>query len=305
MRVIKRIKWPGWVVLVLFFVLISGAIHHFTSMKTEAYVEVNESLHQAVAKEEAEPDGKEEIIREEAENEEGAADQTKANGLDSKKEEPVVQEEIPDVPIAFDPSGKYIALTFDDGPHPNVTPQVLQTLREQNVKATFFMLGSQVEKYPDMAKQVADNGHEIGNHTYSHLNARKRTMVEVAEEIRTTSEMIELATGVKPMLFRPPYGNYTSEVLEYAEQNGYSTVLWSVDSQDWKSKNAGAINNMVTQHAATGSIVLMHDIHAATAEALPQLIEKLQMEGYQFITISELLLMEKTTHNGPYFGKGI
>lgn len=305
MSVIKRIKWPGWVVLVLFFLLISGAIHHFTGMKTEAYVEVNESLHQAVAKEEAEPDGKEEIIQEEAENEEGAADQTKANGLDSKKEEPVVQEEIPDVPIAFDPSGKYIALTFDDGPHPNVTPQILQTLREQNVKATFFMLGSQVEKYPDMAKQVADNGHEIGNHTYSHLNARKRTMVEVAEEIRTTSEMIELATGVKPMLFRPPYGNYTSEVLEYAEQNGYSTVLWSVDSQDWKSKNAGAINNMVTQHAATGSIVLMHDIHAATAEALPQLIEKLQMEGYQFITISELLLMEKTTHNGPYFGKGI
>lgn len=305
MSVIKRIKWPGWVVLVLFFVWISGAIHHFTSMKTEAYVEVNESLHQAVAKEEAEPDGKEEIIQEEAENEEGAADQTKANGLDSKKEEPVVQEEIPDVPIAFDPSGKYIALTFDDGPHPNVTPQILQTLREQNVKATFFMLGSQVEKYPDMAKQVADSGHEIGNHTYSHLNARKRTMVEVAEEIRATSEMIELATGVKPMLFRPPYGNYTSEVLEYAEQNGYSTVLWSVDSQDWKSKNAGAINNMVTQHAATGSIVLMHDIHAATAEALPQLIEKLQMEGYQFITISELLLIEKTTHNGPYFEKGI
>jgi peptidoglycan-N-acetylglucosamine deacetylase len=305
MRLIKRIKWPGWVVLVLFFSLISGAIQHFTSTKTEAYVEVSESLNDPVSNQEGEPDNTD-PIQEGAENEEPNTVQPEADEPADKNEENDEQGQENPVPqTEFDPSGKYIALTFDDGPHPNVTPKILQTLREHNVKGTFFMMGSQVEKYPDMAKQVADDGHEIGNHTYSHPNMRKRTTAEMIEEIRTTNEMIELATGIEPSLFRPPYGIYTSEVLEYAGANDYLTVLWSVDSLDWKSKNAGAIHNTVTQHVTNGSVVLMHDIHTATAEALPELIETLQTEGYQFVTVSELMAMEQECKNEPYYGKVI
>lgn len=163
------------------------------------------------------------------------------------------------------------------------------------------MLGSQVKKYPNIAKQVADNGHEIGNHTYNHPNLKKLTTKEMMEEISRTNEIIRLTTGINPILFRPPYGNYTNEVLKYAKTNGYSTILWSVDSLDWKSRNASAINRMVTQHTTNGSIVLMHDIHAATADALPQLIQTLQTEGYQFVTVSELLSIGSESSNGVYF----
>ena len=289
MRIVKHIKWPSWIVLILFFTLLLGTIYHFTNTKTETYDEDIASLHQAVSNQGEKPHTKQELAQEE---------------VTVQQTEPEEQENVTEQK-ELDPSGKYVAFTFDDGPHPNVTPRILQTLKEYNIKSTFFMLGNQVEKYPDIAKQVADNGHEIGNHTYNHPNLRKLSNEEMMEEIRSTNEIITLTTGEEPTLLRPPYGIYTNEVLNYATTNGYSTILWSVDSLDWKSKDASAINSVVTQHTTNGSIVLMHDIYAETADALPQLIQSLQMNGYEFITVSELLSIQQPSSNGTYFGAGI
>lgn len=299
MRIIKRIKWPGWLVLVLFFAVISGTIYYATSMKTEAYVEGSESLQQPASVPEEKKDENQESVPDNTENE---GNQPEANESPDPQKEPGVQEEEQPVEqTETNPYGKYVALTFDDGPHPNVTPEILQTLKEHDIKATFFMLGSQVEKYPDTAAQVAREGHEIGNHTYHHPNLRKQPYAEMMEEVRKTNEKIEQATGVTPELFRPPYGIYTNEVLDYAGASGYSMVLWSVDSLDWKSRNAEAIHKVVTQQIANESIVLLHDIHATTAEALPALIHTLKKEGYSFLTVSELLAIQNSTTVGPHF----
>lgn len=298
MRVIKRIKWPGWAVLVLFFTVTSGTIYYATSMKTEAYVEGSNSLKQTASVQGEEKEEKQEPVPDNTENEEN---QPEANESPEQQEQGGQEQEQPGEETESNPNGKYVALTFDDGPHPNVTPEVLQTLKEHDIKATFFMLGSQVEKYPETAAQVAREGHEIGNHTYHHPNLRKQTYAEMMEEVRKTNEKIELATGVTPELFRPPYGIYTNEVLDYAGTSGYSMVLWSVDSLDWKHRNAEAIHRIVTQQIVNESIVLLHDIHATTAEALPALIQSLQKEGYSFLTVSELLAIQGATNAGPHF----
>lgn len=292
MRIVRRIKWPSWLVLGLILTLLSGTIYHFTNTKTKTYAEDIDYLQQATS-EQVEPSSTQhEVTQEEIKN---------VEEVTTQKEEQEEQEQITEQK-ELDPSGKYVAFTFDDGPHPKVTPRILQTLSNYNIKATFFMLGSQVEKYPDLAKQVADYGHEIGNHTYSHPNLKKLTTEEMAAEIRRTDEIITLTTGIKPTLFRPPYGIYTDEVLHYTEEHGYSTILWSVDSLDWKSRNASAIHRMITQHTTNGSIILMHDIHAATADALPQLIQTLQAQGYEFITVSAFHSIQQQSSDAIYFG---
>lgn len=203
----------------------------------------------------------------------------------------------------LDPKGKYVALTFDDGPHPKVTPRVLKALKQYNAKATFFMLGVQVEYYPDMAKKVAEAGHEIANHSESHPNLAKMNLNAVRQQVTKASDRIEAATGVKPTLFRPPYGAINDSVRQVMKEQKTSMILWSVDSLDWKSKNAQAVNKEVMQHVRPGSIVLMHDIHASTADALPQLLESLKKQGYQFVTVSQLLSLNEFKGIGPYFNK--
>ncbi|MFF5994851.1 polysaccharide deacetylase family protein [Lysinibacillus sp. KU-BSD001] len=202
----------------------------------------------------------------------------------------------------LDPHGKYIALTFDDGPSPKVTPQILKTLKQHGAKATFFMLGKQVETYPQIAAQVANDGHEIANHSYSHSKLTKLTSQEMIKEMSEATKKIEMATGIEPVLFRPPYGAYNNDVVHYAKMNDYSMILWSVDSLDWKSRNPVAINDIVTNNVTNGSIVLMHDIHASTAEALPELLVTLKAAGYQFVTVSELLMLQHENGAGPHFG---
>ncbi|GIN89450.1 peptidoglycan-N-acetylmuramic acid deacetylase PdaC [Siminovitchia terrae] len=203
----------------------------------------------------------------------------------------------------LDPNGKYIALTFDDGPYPKVTPRVLEVLLQYEAKATFFMLGKQVEYYPTIAEQVAKAGHEIASHSYSHTDLTKLSNEAIKQEFNETSNKIETATGMKPTLFRPPYGAYNDEVINYANNNGDSIILWSVDSLDWKSLNASAVINTVTRDVTNGSIVLLHDIHESTADALPELLASLRNQGYQFITVSELIALQKEKGVGPHFGK--
>ena len=292
MRIVRRIKWPGWLILVFILTLLSGTIYHVTNTKTKTYAEDIDYLQQATSEQVEASSPQHEVTQEEIKN---------VEEVTAQKEEQEDREQITEQKD-LDPSGKYVAFTFDDGPHPKVTPRILQTLSNYNIKATFFMLGSQVEKYPNLAKQVADHGHEIGNHTYSHPNLKKLTTEEMAEEIRRTDEIITLTTGIKPALFRPPYGIYTDEVLQYTKENGYFTILWSVDSLDWKSRNANAIHRMIMQHTTNGSIILMHDIHAATADALPQLIQTLQAKGYEFITVSAFPSIQQQSSDAIYFG---
>lgn len=202
----------------------------------------------------------------------------------------------------LDPNGKYIAFTFDDGPSSLVTPRILDILKEYEVKATFFMLGNQVNKNPLLAKRVADEGHEIGNHSYSHSKLVNLTEGDIRNEIEGTNQIIEEVTGFKPTSFRPPYGDYNETVQAIAFGNKAPIILWSVDSEDWKNKNAEAVKNMVLNNLRPGSIVLLHDIHSTTAEALPALLTVLKEDGYQFITVSELLSLEPTIPAGPYYG---
>ncbi|MBS4202390.1 polysaccharide deacetylase family protein [Bacillus sp. FJAT-49732] len=219
-----------------------------------------------------------------------------------KKEEPlkgmVTQEEHK----KLNKDGKYVALTFDDGPSKKVTPQVLQVLKEHNAKATFFMLGTQVDYYPDLALEIAEEGHEIGNHSKSHPNLRNMGIQQIKEELDYTTNKIKEATGITPKLIRPPYGSYNDSVIKYAKDHDDSIILWSVDSLDWKSRNAKAVNDVVQKEITNGAIVLMHDIHQETADALPQLLTALESEGYQFVTVSQLLEWKEENGVGPHFG---
>ncbi|MBD8005439.1 polysaccharide deacetylase family protein [Bacillus norwichensis] len=214
------------------------------------------------------------------------------------EKEKIIQKE----QLKLDPDGKYVALTFDDGPSADVTPRVLKTLKEHNAKATFFMLGNQVDFYPELARKVAEDGHEIGNHSKSHPNLSKLGLEKIKEEMNYTKEKIVEATGITPRLLRPPYGAYNDHFLTYAKDNGDSIILWSVDSLDWKSRNAFSVKKKVESSVAPGGIVLMHDIHPSTADALPSLLTQLEKEGYQFVTVSQLLNWKKEQGIGPHFG---
>ncbi|WP_377888002.1 polysaccharide deacetylase family protein [Alkalihalobacillus sp. R86527] len=197
---------------------------------------------------------------------------------------------------------KYVALTFDDGPSREVTPRVLKTLNDHEAKATFFMLGKQVESYPSLAEEVAEAGHEIGNHTDDHINLTKIGKPQLVNEVQKASKKIQDATGQTPIIIRPPYGAINKEVEEVAKDNGSSLVLWSVDSLDWKSKNVEAINKVVQREVVPGSIILLHDVHPTTADALPTILTALEEEGYHFLTVSQLLSIQEKFSVGPYYG---
>lgn len=200
-------------------------------------------------------------------------------------------------------NGKYVALTFDDGPSDSVTPRVLDTLKEYNAKATFYMLGQNAAHFPELAKRVADEGHEIANHSISHANLKAIGPEAIKNEMIDSMDQIEQATGVRPETFRPPYGNYNQTVIDTAVDSDQAIIMWSVDTLDWQSRNANAILEKVKYNTRSGSIVLMHDIHATTADALPQIMEYLSNEGYEFVTVSELMPLLDEDGIGPYFGK--
>lgn len=181
---------------------------------------------------------------------------------------------------------KRVALTFDDGPHPQVTLQILQCLEKYKAKATFFMLGSRVQQYPDIALKVKNNGHELGNHTWSHPILPKLTEAQIMQEFTTTEKAIFDATGQEATVFRPPYGA-TSEAIN--QKIPKDSVLWSIDTLDWKHKNAEKLIAQVKQHMHNNAIILMHDIHQSTADALPAVLDFLSKEGYEFVTVSEIL----------------
>ncbi|WP_168157254.1 polysaccharide deacetylase family protein [Sporosarcina ureilytica] len=183
------------------------------------------------------------------------------------------------------PKQKRVALTFDDGPDPKVTTRILETLERYDAKATFFMLGSRVEYYPEIAKSVHEAGHELGNHSWTHPDLTKANNDKIASEIDRTTTIIEEVTGQKPEIFRPPYGAFNDNVLNLTD---LSMILWDVDTLDWKHRNASQLLSYVKQNTRDGSIILMHDIHTSTADGLDAVLAYLAENDFQFVTISEL-----------------
>ncbi|WP_432352165.1 polysaccharide deacetylase family protein [Sporosarcina sp. A2] len=188
-------------------------------------------------------------------------------------------------PAPEEPLVKKIALTFDDGPDPKSTIQILEILKKYDAKATFFMLGSRVEYYPETAKAVKDAGHEIGNHSWNHPDLSKMPLAKALEEINRTTAIIQQVTGDKPTVFRPPYGAYTEQL---SKQTIPPITLWNVDTLDWKYRNADKLLEEVKKSTKDGSTILMHDIHQSTADGLENVMVYLQSQGYEFVTVSEL-----------------
>lgn len=187
---------------------------------------------------------------------------------------------------------KLVALTFDDGPYPDTTPQVLDILKHYQVKATFFWVGAVLVNFPDVAKRVVAEGHAVGNHTWNHKYGGLDDDA-ISREIDRTTQLIFETTGAQTTLFRPPGGYLNNGLVDYAAAHKYSTIMWSTSSAD-TDPNATApmlVNNVVNS-IHSGSIVLLHDgggDRATTVQALPAIIEGLQQQGYQFVTVSELL----------------
>ncbi|MEG4817830.1 polysaccharide deacetylase family protein [Microcoleus sp. K5-D4] len=194
----------------------------------------------------------------------------------------------------LDSQRKAIALTFDDGPWPKTTTQILDILKENNIKATFFWVGKYLKNSPEIGQQVAAAGHAIGNHTWSHEYLQYNED-GAAREIDRTSSLIEDLTGIQTSMFRPPGGILNNGLAAYAQKKNYAVVMWSADSFDWRTLTESLIDNVMRQ-ANSGGIVLMHDgggNRTRTVKALPDIIAKLRKEGYSFVTVPELLQMQE------------
>ncbi len=181
---------------------------------------------------------------------------------------------------------KKIALTFDDGPHPFYTEQLLKGLKERNVKVTFFITGQNVEAYPEIVKKIHDDGHLIGNHTYSHMQLGSKNAESFKQEIIRTNEVIKEVTGEDTIYVRPPYGSWDKA---FEKELNMFPVLWTVDPLDWCSSDVSCIVNTVCAKAKENDIILMHDQYKTTVTAALKIVDKLLEEGYEFVTVDELL----------------
>jgi len=183
-----------------------------------------------------------------------------------------------------------LALTFDDGPHPNLTPRLLDILAEREAKVTFYVIGQNAAAHPDIVRRMVEEGHEIANHTWAHPALSKASADRVRSELRRTHQVVEDLVGVKMQNMRPPYGAVNDRVRKIArDEFDYTTIMWSVDPQDWKIRNATHVRNSLVQGATAGAILLCHDIHASTIEAIPGAVDTLLDKGYEFATVGELL----------------
>ncbi len=187
---------------------------------------------------------------------------------------------------------KRVALTFDDGPHPRYTPQILDILAEYGVEATFFTVGSNVEAYPKIIERVLAEGHEVGNHTYHHYHTTNVKGEVLTKDILECGHILKKHTGQVPHLFRPPEGVFNEEIKQLCEEQGYIIVMWSVDTRDWAHPAIEDICKNVRENVRDGSIILMHDFigkNSPTPAALRRIIPMLQESGFEFVTVSRLL----------------
>src|SRR6266487_6909214 len=186
----------------------------------------------------------------------------------------------------------YIALTFDDGPSATLTPKLLDLLAAHHIKATFFVIGENVAEHREIVERAAREGHEIANHSWSHPNFGKMSDEGVRRQLTRTDDAIKNATGVRPTLLRPPYGSITARQKRWIhDEFGYQIILWDVDPYDWKRPGPSVVCNRILKETRPGSIVLSHDIHPGTIEAMPSTVDQLQAKGFKFVTVSELIRM--------------
>ncbi|MDR1563711.1 MAG: polysaccharide deacetylase family protein [Oscillospiraceae bacterium] len=193
---------------------------------------------------------------------------------------------------------KLIALTFDDGPDKNLTPQLLDILKSEEVQATFFVLGSAAKVNPSVIKRAAEEGHQIASHTYNHKDLTSISEAKLKSEINDTAKVIEQNAGSKPIALRPPYGAYNAAVLNAVDVN---VIIWSIDPMDWKFKDAEIVYQNVVNVARDGDIVLMHDVHASSVEAMKSIIPALKLRGFSFVTIEKLIELRSTPAHGKVY----
>jgi peptidoglycan/xylan/chitin deacetylase (PgdA/CDA1 family) len=192
--------------------------------------------------------------------------------------------------------GPFVALTFDDGPHATNTPRLLKILADKGVKATFFVVGQCAQEYPEIMRQIAAEGHELANHSWSHPNFAKMSDAGVKSQIDKTADIIRETTGATTTLLRPPYGAVTTRQRRWLrDELDLKLIFWSVDPLDWKRPGPSVVAKRIASNAAPGGIILAHDIHAGTVDAMDQAIDELKARGYRFVTVSELIAMEKKT----------
>ncbi len=185
---------------------------------------------------------------------------------------------------------KVIAISFDASWGADKTIAILDILDAHDVKTTFFLVGGWVDKYPDMVKEIAARGHEIGNHSNTHAHMSKLSEQAIRDELRMMSDKVETLTGVRPTLFRPPYGEYNDRVVQVSRAEGYECVQWSIDSLDWKDRGTQDIIKQCTHRVDNGDIVLFHNDSNDIVNALPTVIEHYQALGYTIIPVSQILL---------------
>lgn len=185
---------------------------------------------------------------------------------------------------------KCVSLTFDAAWGNEDTQQLIDILAKYNVHATFFVVGAWVEKFPESVKALSDAGHEVMSHSDDHAHFNRLSESQIVENLNACNDKIEAVTGVRPTLFRCPYGEYDDHVIKTVNSIGMKAIQWDVDSLDWKELSATEITNRVTSKVQPGSIVLFHNAALNTPEALPAIIEYLLAEGYEIIPVSEILL---------------
>lgn len=202
----------------------------------------------------------------------------------------------PDVVVRqWAPKTPSVAITFDDGPDDKYTPKILDILRDHRVRATFFLIGSSAEKYPDIVKRIIAEGHEIGNHTYHHVNLANMAPWQVVAELKKANTALSRIANRWPMAVRPPYGAIDPLAVEAIAKEGYRVVLWTIDSLDWHGLSAEKVLDNVMPALKSGTIVLHHSAGgpeedlSGMLEALPTIIKTLQSQGYSFLTIPEVV----------------
>jgi peptidoglycan/xylan/chitin deacetylase (PgdA/CDA1 family) len=189
---------------------------------------------------------------------------------------------------------KVVAITFDDGPHPENTPRLLDMLKARKIKATFYVVGNMVKYNPQILRRMVAEGHEIGNHTVSHGNLARMSDAALLAELRAAHDQIVEACGVAPLSMRPPGGAIKKDQKELMlRELGYPTVLWSVDPEDWKRPGPAVVTSRLVNGAGPGGILLVHDLHKPTVDAMPSTLDQLLALGYEFVTVSELIEMEE------------
>jgi peptidoglycan-N-acetylglucosamine deacetylase len=190
--------------------------------------------------------------------------------------------------------GPFIAMTFDDGPSGKLTPELLDILAQHHIHATFFVIGKNVTEHPEILQRAVREGHEIGNHSWSHPALGKMRDEGVRAELQKTDDAIREAIGVRPVLMRPPYGSITARQKKWINSEfGYRIILWDVDPLDWKRPGPAVVTRRIVRETRPGSIILSHDIHPGTIQAMPGTFDQLQAKGFKFVTVSELIAMGK------------